>query len=177
MAVGASFLALYSGTGARLRSQIDAQLRTQAGEWRQFTAGADLSTPAALERAARRFIAGQRYHAEALVTAVQVNGGRTVSSDPELVGREEDREQSPGAPEGLFGAPPGLSTATVAEAGPMRVLVAPIVARRASGRNAAARQSAHAGGAGTVEPAAHVRDRRARRPWCSPRWRALGSPR
>ena len=57
VAIGASFLALYSGTGARLRSQIDAQLRTQAGEWRQFTTGADLITPAAVERAARRFIA------------------------------------------------------------------------------------------------------------------------
>jgi two-component system, OmpR family, sensor kinase len=127
VAVGASFLALYSGTTARLRSQIDAQLRTQAGEWRQFAAGADLSTPAALERTARRFIGAQRYHAEALITAVQVNGGQTVSSDLELVGREEDRERTSGVPEGLFGAPPGLSTATVTEAGRMRVLVQPIV--------------------------------------------------
>ncbi len=126
VAVGASFLAVYSGTTARLRSQIDAQLRTQAGEWRQFTAGADLSTPAGLERTARRFIAAQRYHAEALITAVQVDGGRTVSSDPELIGREEDREQIPGGPEGLFAAAPGLSTATVSEAGRMRVLVQPI---------------------------------------------------
>ena len=134
VAVGASFLALYSGTTARLRSQIDAQLRTQAGEWRQFTAGADISTPPTLRRTARRFIAGQRYHAEALVTAVQVNGAGTVSSDPELVGREDDREQTPGGPEGLFGAPPGLSTATVGEAGRMRVLVQQIVGdRRAVG--------------------------------------------
>jgi signal transduction histidine kinase len=127
-AVGASFLALYNGTGARLRSQIDAQLRTQAGEWRLLTTGADLSSPAGVERAARRFIATQRYHAESLVTAVQVNGGRTVSSDPELVGREEDREATPGTPPGLFAAPAGLSTATVSEAGRMRVLVAPVVA-------------------------------------------------
>jgi two-component system, OmpR family, sensor kinase len=127
VAVGASFLALYSGTTMRLRSQIDASLRAQAGEWRQFTARADLSTPGALERSARRFIAAQRYHAEAQITAVQVNGGRTISSDPELVGREEDREQTSGAPEGLFGAPLGLSTASVSEAGSMRVLVQPIV--------------------------------------------------
>ena len=75
VAVGASFLALYSGTGARLRSQIDAQLRTQAAEWRLFAATADLSTPAALERTAQRFIASQRYHAESLINIVQVNGG------------------------------------------------------------------------------------------------------
>ena len=127
VAIGASFLALYTGTGARLRSQIDAQLRTQAGEWRQFTTGADLSTPVAVQRIARRFIGAQRYHAESLITAVEVNGGRTVSSDPELVGREEGREESPGAPGGLFAAPTGLSTATVSEAGRMRVLVEPVV--------------------------------------------------
>jgi signal transduction histidine kinase len=128
LAVGASFLALYSGTGARLRSQIDTQLRTQAAEWHQSTAGADLSTPAGLERAARRFIAAQRYHAESLLAAIQVNGGQTISNDSELIGREEDRERSPGATGGLFAARFGLSTATVSEAGRMRVLVQPIVA-------------------------------------------------
>ena len=108
VAIGASFLALYSGTTARLRSQIDAQLRTQAGEWRQFTAGADLITPAAVERAARRFIAAQRYHAEALVTAVQVNGGRTVrkrSRTGRPGGRTASRRRA--ARTGLFGAPHG----------------------------------------------------------------------
>ena len=127
VAVGASFLALYRGTGTRLRSQIDAQLRTQAAEWRQSTAGADLSTPAAVERAARRFIATQRYHAESLLTVVQATDGRTISNDPELIGREEESERTPGASGGLFGVPTGLSTATVSEAGDMRVLVAPIV--------------------------------------------------
>ena len=43
LSVGASFLAVYSVTGSRLRSQIDAQLRTQVSEWQQFTARADLS--------------------------------------------------------------------------------------------------------------------------------------
>src|SRR5690348_13779965 len=59
VAVGATFLALYSGTGSRLRAQLDSQLRTQAAEWQQSTAGADLSTPKALERVARRFLAAQ----------------------------------------------------------------------------------------------------------------------
>ena len=114
IAVGASFLALYSGTGSRLRSQVDAQLRTQAAEWRQSSAGADLSTPQALEAAAQRFINAQRYHAEALIIAAQVNGGRTVSNDSEVLAR------------GLLDAPIGLSTATLAEAGHMRVLSLPI---------------------------------------------------
>jgi hypothetical protein len=80
IAVGASFLALYSGIGSRLRAQLDSQLKSQAGEWRQSVAGADLSTPAALEQAAQRFIAAQRYHAEAQIIAIQANGGRTITN-------------------------------------------------------------------------------------------------
>jgi two-component system, OmpR family, sensor kinase len=126
VAVGASFLALYSGTTARLRAQIDSQLRTQLSEWRQFTAHSHLSTPAALEGAASRFIAAQRYHAESLLIVAQVLGGRTVSNNSELITLEDAREQ--GAPEtpGLLNSTIGLSTASVAEAGSMRVLAAPI---------------------------------------------------
>ena len=113
VAVGASFLALYSGTGSRLRGQIDAQLRTQAAEWRLLTAGKDLSTPAALERAAHAFIAGQRYHAEALLIAVQVAGGATVTNESEATG--------------LNTAPLGFTTMSVGEAGRMRVLSDPIL--------------------------------------------------
>jgi two-component system, OmpR family, sensor kinase len=124
--VGGSFVAVYSVTGSRLRSQIDAQLRTQVSEWQQFTTRADLSTPAALERAATQFIAAQRYHAESLLIVVQAAGGRTVSNDPGLLVREEARERS--APEtiGLLDSPSGLSSASVAEAGGMRVLATPI---------------------------------------------------
>jgi two-component system, OmpR family, sensor kinase len=124
--VGGSFLALYSGTGSRLRGQLDAQLHTQAAEWRLATAGSHLGTPAALQAAAQRFIKAQRYHAEALIIAVEVIGGQTVSNNSELVAQEEAREH--GSPEvrGLLDAPVGLSDATVAEAGRMRVLSEPI---------------------------------------------------
>ena len=126
LGIGVSFVALYNGTSARLRGQIDSQLRTQAAGWRQFTSNTDLSTPASLERAARRFIASQRYHAESLVSVVQVNGGRTVSSNPELVGLQEARQRSGDQSASLLDSPAGLSTADVAEAGSMRVLAQPI---------------------------------------------------
>ena len=122
IAVGASFLALYSGTSLRLRAQVDAQLRTQAAEWRQATAGADLSTPQALKAAARRFIAAQRYHAEALIIAAQINGGRTITNSSDVLTREERQ----GEGSGLLHAPAGLSNTTLAEAGHMRVLSLPI---------------------------------------------------
>jgi two-component system, OmpR family, sensor kinase len=126
LGVGASFLALYSGTSSRLRAQIDSALRTQASEWRQLTAHADLSTPAALQRAATQFIAAQRYHAESLLIVVQVTGGQTVSNNPDLLAREDVRERDAPEATGLLDSAAGLATASVAEAGSMRVLAAPI---------------------------------------------------
>jgi hypothetical protein len=126
LAVGASFIALYSGTSARLQAQIDSQLRTQLAEWRQLTARSDLSTPAALKRTAQRFIAGQRYHAESLLIVVQAAGGPTVSNNADLLAAEEARARSEPEATGLLNSPSGLATASVAEAGSMRVLTTPI---------------------------------------------------
>ena len=125
VAVGASFLALYSGTGSRLRSLIDAQLRTQAAEWHLFAPPADRSTPAALETAAQRFIASQRYHAESLINVVQVNGGRRSATTPRcsLAKRRAHRAVADGRPARL---PRACRPRSVAEAGSMRVLALPI---------------------------------------------------
>jgi signal transduction histidine kinase len=126
LGVGASFLALYSVTGSRLRSQIDSQLRTQAAEWRQFATGFDVSTPGGLRLAARRFVTAQRYHAESLLIVVQMKGGQAVANNAERLVSEEARDRRRAELRGLLGAPNGLSTAGVAEAGPMRVLTVPI---------------------------------------------------
>lgn len=126
LAVAASFVALYSGTGSRLQSQIDSQLRLQLGEWRQLTARADVSTPSALASAAHRFLAAQRYHAESLLIVIQVTGGPTISNNSELIAAERTRDHAAPETTGLLSAPPGLATASVAEAGNMRVLSAPI---------------------------------------------------
>jgi signal transduction histidine kinase len=126
LATVATFFALYSGTTSRLRAQIDSQLITQRREWQQLTSGSDLSSPGGLQRAASRFIASQRYHAEALVIAVQAARGAAVTNQPEILAREEARQQS--APEGtdLLNAPIGFTNASIAEAGNMRVLSSPI---------------------------------------------------
>lgn len=126
LGVGASFAAVYSVTGSRLRAQIDSQLRTQVSEWQQFAAHSDISSAAALERTAARFIAGQRYHAESLLIVIQAARGRTVSNNTGLLAREETRERSAPETTGLLDSPSGLVTASVAEAGGMRVLATPI---------------------------------------------------
>ncbi len=126
LGVGGSFLAVYSVTGSRLRAQLDSQLKTQVSEWQQLTAHSQLSTPAAVERTATRFIAAQRYHAESLLIVDQAAGGRTVSNSPGLLAREEARERSAPEVTGLLDSRTGLATASVVEAGGMRVLATPI---------------------------------------------------
>lgn len=124
--IGGSFLAVYRVTGSRLRAQIDSELRTQVSEWRQFAARGGFSTATSLTGAARRFIADQRYHAESLLIVVEIAGGATVSNNPNLVAREEAREQRTPEAAGLLDSPQGLATASVVEAGGMRVLTTPI---------------------------------------------------
>lgn len=128
-AVGVSFAAIYSGTSARLRSQIDIVLHTQAAEWRQFSAGASLSTPAALRSVGSRFIAAQRYHAESLLILVQVAGGPIITNpfSRDLVAAEAARDRRAHEASGLLNAPAGLSTVSVPDIGQMRLLSQPIV--------------------------------------------------
>ncbi|HZE04029.1 MAG TPA: HAMP domain-containing sensor histidine kinase [Solirubrobacteraceae bacterium] len=123
VAVGASFLALYRGTGSRLSGQVDNTLHAQAAEWRQSIAQKNLSSPAAVTRAARRFIAGQSYHPEALIVVVQPAGAPAVSSDSEVLAAEEARA----TPGDLLSAGSGLSTAEIRDAGKMRILTEPVL--------------------------------------------------
>jgi signal transduction histidine kinase len=121
--IGASFLALYHGTGSRLRSQIDAELRSEAARWSRETAHATLSTPAAILAEARNFIATQPLSAQAVIISADAVGGRLVTNDPAFV----NRASPAGAPYSpLLNATPGLSTITLPEAGRTRVLSNPI---------------------------------------------------
>lgn len=133
LAVGLSFLALYSGTGSRLRDRIDEDLTTQVAEWDQLRSRRDLSTPRRVERVARRFIASQSYHPASRVFIVDVAGGRPVTNQSRILERElehEERDDGSGEeeepPDRLLGAPDGLATVSIEEAGRMRVVTQPI---------------------------------------------------
>jgi signal transduction histidine kinase len=132
LAVGLSFLAVYRGTGARLRDRIDEDLAAQIGEWDQLSAGAQLSTAADLERLGQRYIASQSYHPASRIFVVDVAGGEAVTSHPRILEQEEAREHDGDAEEeselvdGLVHAPAGLSDVAVEEAGRMRVAAHPI---------------------------------------------------
>jgi signal transduction histidine kinase len=129
LALGLSFVAMYRGTGSRLRDRIDSDLRTQVAEWDQLRAGADLSTPTAVEQTARRFLAAQRYHPAARVFIIDVAGGTPVTNQPRILQRElEDEHETPETSNGrgVIRAPTGLSSTSVSDAGRMRVLTQPI---------------------------------------------------
>jgi signal transduction histidine kinase len=132
LALALSFVAVYRGTGARLRDQIDNDLSTQATEWERLSAGTRVETAAELERFAQRFIDSQRYHPASRVFVVDVSGGEPVSNHPEILAQEQAREEEGGSEaqdevaDGLLRAPVGLSDVSVEEAGRMRALARPI---------------------------------------------------
>jgi two-component system, OmpR family, sensor kinase len=133
LAVGLSFLAVYRGTGARLRDRIDSDLTAQVAEWEQLSRESDLSTPSRVERTARRFIASQSYHPASRVFLIDVAGGQAVTNHPDILERElerEEREEESGQeeelPDGLVDAPEGVATVSVEEAGKMRIVTEPI---------------------------------------------------
>jgi two-component system, OmpR family, sensor kinase len=132
-----TFVAVYRATRADLRNRMDRDLAAQVAEWRVQTSPSDLRSPAALQRAARRFIVGQRYHPESRIFVVSVAGGATVSNHPGIVQGERAREArvhrgalSPkgdhdegheGAGDGLLDAPAGLATVSAEATGRLRV--------------------------------------------------------
>jgi signal transduction histidine kinase len=132
LAVGLSFVAVYRGTGARLRDRIDEDLTTQVAEWDQLRAGTELSSPDDVERFAQRFIDSQSYHPASRVFVVDVAGGEPVTNHPQILEQEQAREHESEPEEqdelvdGLLQAPVGLSDVSVEEAGRMRVLTQPI---------------------------------------------------
>ena len=85
-------MAVYRGTGARLRDRIDEDLTTQVAEWDRQRAAAELSTPDDAQRFAQRFIDSQSYHPASRVFVVDVAGAEPVTNQPRILDEEEARE-------------------------------------------------------------------------------------
>jgi two-component system, OmpR family, sensor kinase len=134
LAAGATFVAIYRGTGSELRSQIDRELRSDSGAFLHRGLPAQAATPQAVEAAARAYVSGQPFRATARLVFVRSSRGAVVTNEPELLTpdhepgetaarqREENQEAS-----ALLGAKPGYSTVTLADVGEVRLLVTPLV--------------------------------------------------
>jgi two-component system OmpR family sensor kinase len=125
-ALGGGFFALHQRIGADLQGRIDSNLREQYGEFQQELPSGISSGPQ-LERAARSFIASQRYHPESRIFLVQVGGGRTVTNEHRVVTQEIRRVRLHRG-SGLFHAPDGLANVSTEAASRLRVYSQPIVA-------------------------------------------------
>jgi signal transduction histidine kinase len=144
LTLAVTFVAVYRATRADLRNRMDRDLTAQIAEWRLQTSASDLRSTASVVRAARRFIAGQRYHPESRILVFTASDGQTVTDHPSVVSGERAREararrpsaqnhgeSNESAGDGLLDAPPGLATVTAEETGRLRVETYPV---RSAGR-------------------------------------------
>jgi signal transduction histidine kinase len=85
LSVGATFLAVYRGTGTQLRDQIDRELKGDAQAFARAGVPQGDPAPAAVERAARQYIAGEPFRASSRLLVVTLPGRPPLSNEPELV--------------------------------------------------------------------------------------------
>jgi len=132
LAVGASFVAIYNGTGQRLRAQLDRELRTQAGAF-----AVPLTQSDELEDVTRRYVTHQPFKATSQLLFAKLPNGTIVTNEPELLGvagaadpepegsatqRIEDRQARK-----LRGAGDGYTTVSTPDVGDIRLYVRPVV--------------------------------------------------
>src|SRR5207237_349936 len=89
-ALTGSFFALHQRAGSDLQGRIDSNLREQVAEFQQNSVGS-VERPAQLARAARSFISSQRYHPESRIFLIQVNGGRNITNEQNVIDEEAGR--------------------------------------------------------------------------------------
>ena len=127
LAAGATYVAVYRGTGARVREQIQADLQNQASSLAsQLRAGGARRPGSALTEAKRAIAAQPSFAASSRLYVVRVPGAGTATNDPELLGlgpsdgepeSPADRASEAAEPAKILDAPPGISSVTLEDAG------------------------------------------------------------
>ncbi len=127
IAAGATYVAVYRGTGARVRDQIQTDLQTEASTLALQLGAAGARNPAAALKEANSVIAAQpAFTASSRLLVVKVPGAGTATNDPELLGvgrsgtepeSSADRARETAEPASILGAPAGLSTVSLEDAG------------------------------------------------------------
>jgi signal transduction histidine kinase len=120
VAVGATFFAIYRGTGAQLRTQIDTELSSDASTFERASVPDGRPSPAAVERAARTYISGQPFRASSRLLIVSLPGGPQLTNEPEVLGREQAQAHR------LLDTRPGYSNVTVEDVGSLRLFRMPV---------------------------------------------------
>jgi len=135
--VGA-FVVVYGDTGAQVRAQADHDLRQDIPVLARGVLPSGKLTPRSISAAALRYVERQpSFGSSARLYLVRVAGGETVTNEPEVLGLTQDplaEHDGPGAQRtevaqgrAVLVASPGLHTFPLLDAGPVRVLVTPLV--------------------------------------------------
>lgn len=126
-----SFYALHERTGADLNGAVDDDLRADAEEFESSPA-AQSQTSQQLQERGRQFVAGQGYHGDSRIFAIQVSGGENVlTNEPDVLSGDGGESEAGGGGErpdgddsaaGILTAPMGLATIAAPDGGRLRVL-------------------------------------------------------
>jgi two-component system OmpR family sensor kinase len=115
LSVGATYVAVYHGTGTQLRDQIDRELRADAEAFGRGGVPAGSPSPDAVERAAQNYIQTQPFRVSARLLIVTVAGRPPISNEPQLVGAGSAGVRD------LTGSRPGYSSVTLGDIGDLRL--------------------------------------------------------
>jgi two-component system OmpR family sensor kinase len=127
---GISFLAVYHGTGAKLRGQVDSEIAGDADELARSLQLARPQTPQEVVRASNRYVRSQPFVATSTLLFTLTARARTSTNRPELFGKEapdngesvaEQREENKQS-RSLLSAHVGYSTVTLPDVGELRLL-------------------------------------------------------
>jgi two-component system, OmpR family, sensor kinase len=136
-----AFVAVYRDTGTDVRAQADQDLGHDVPALSRAVLPFGKVTPQTVGEAARDYVNRQpSFGSSARLYVVRVADGETVTNEPELLGLTRDpltEREASGAQQteraqgrAVLGASPGLHTFPLVDAGPVRVLVSPLLAGR-----------------------------------------------
>jgi len=125
-----TFVAVYRGTGAELRAQIERELASDAGALARRAAAAQADGPSALTASARGYIRSQPFRSSSRLLFEVVPGAPTVTNEPEVLTPAGEPGESAAGQSGenalarsLLSSRPGYSTVQLPDVGPLRLLV------------------------------------------------------
>jgi two-component system, OmpR family, sensor kinase len=125
-AAAVTFVAVYRGTGAQVRDQIQGEVGADVASLRAQLIRSGPAGPRATLRRARRSIAAEpAFTSSSRLFVVQVRGAGIATNEPELVGvrapgsdeTRGDRRRERGESAAIRAAPPGTSTVDLEDAG------------------------------------------------------------
>jgi two-component system OmpR family sensor kinase len=128
LSVGATYLAVYRGTGTQLRDQIDRELRADAQAFSRAGVPPGDPTPAEVEAAARHYIANQPFRASSRLLVVSMPGRPPISNEPQVVSPTPGAQDPDAVEEAreLAAARSGYASIDIGDVGALRLYRAPV---------------------------------------------------